>query len=222
MLLNGPEDRNWCMLLNGPKDRNWCMLLSGPKDRNWCMLSYWLKDRNWCMLSYGLKDRNWCMLSYGLKDRNWAKDKNWCMLPNGPKDSYILNQSTLQFPWGRPFYFGLQITSYSLVSHRSESADFTCETNKNGTEYSFLSQYFIYFASKQIFCDKLKQILKKNINWGLRLVKPLFDSMQIFASKYSLLCEYLLANIPFKTNILKQIFGSTRKWIFACEFVRIF
>jgi hypothetical protein len=31
---------------------------------------------------------------------------------------------------------------YSLVSHRSESADFTCETNKNGSEYSFLSVYF--------------------------------------------------------------------------------
>jgi hypothetical protein len=26
--------------------------------------------------------------------------------------------------------------------HRSESADFTCETNKNASEYSFLSKYF--------------------------------------------------------------------------------
>jgi hypothetical protein len=31
---------------------------------------------------------------------------------------------------------------YSLVSHRSESADFTCETNKNGSEYFFLREYF--------------------------------------------------------------------------------
>jgi hypothetical protein len=29
-----------------------------------------------------------------------------------------------------------------LDSHRSESADFTCEKNKNGGEYSFLSEYF--------------------------------------------------------------------------------
>ncbi len=40
---------------------------------------------------------------------------------------------------------------YSLVSHQSESADFTCRTNKTGTEYSLLSEYFVYFASKRIF-----------------------------------------------------------------------
>ncbi len=30
---------------------------------------------------------------------------------------------------------------YSLVSHRRESADFACETNKNRSEYSFLSHH---------------------------------------------------------------------------------
>jgi hypothetical protein len=28
------------------------------------------------------------------------------------------------------------------VSHRSELADFSCEMNKNGREYFFLSEYF--------------------------------------------------------------------------------
>jgi hypothetical protein len=34
----------------------------------------------------------------------------------------------------------------NFYSLRSGSADLTCETNKNGTKYSFPTEYFVYFA----------------------------------------------------------------------------
>jgi hypothetical protein len=38
---------------------------------------------------------------------------------------------------------------------------FTCETNKNGSEFSCLSKYLIYFASKKIYVNEAN-IFKKN------------------------------------------------------------
>ncbi len=50
---------------------------------------------------------------------------------------------------------------YWHVSHRS---DFTCETNKNGTKFSYLNEYFYLFRVK---ADILRQneanILKKRV-----------------------------------------------------------
>jgi hypothetical protein len=61
-----------------------------------------------------------------------------------------------------------------LVSHQSKLADFTYKTNKNRSKFSFLSKYFIYFASKsEYFAAKLSKYFQKapNIDLGLRLVK---------------------------------------------------
>ncbi len=61
----------------------------------------------------------------------------------------------------------------SLLSHRSESADFTCETNKNGSEYFFLTEYFLYFASSKYFEEKWRGIFSKRTEYSLKPKKKL-------------------------------------------------
>jgi len=36
-----------------------------------------------------------------------------------------------------------------LFHIEAKTADFTCETNKNGIKYSLLSEYFTYFAQSK-------------------------------------------------------------------------
>ncbi len=66
------------------------------------------------------------------------------------------------------------------------------KTNKNGSKYSFLSKYF----QKE-----------PNINWGLRLVKGFPKQFEAIHSEYSLVCEYLQANIRLYANTCKKIFA---------------
>jgi hypothetical protein len=53
---------------------------------------------------------------------------------------------------------------YLLLSHRSESAGFTCETNKNGSEYSSLRSkfYLFHFKKANILKENDVNIFKNN------------------------------------------------------------
>ncbi len=73
------------------------------------------------------------------------------------------------------------------------------ETDKNGSEYSFLIEYFLYFASKRKVWSKMKGIFSKTkYNWGLRLVK-----IEAIHSEYLLVCKNLQANISLNGNFAK-------------------
>ena len=98
-------------------------------------------------------------------------------------------------------------------SHWSQSADFTCKTYKKGSEYSFLSEYFIYFtlmwnllevlqifASKQMFWSKYSPVWKiwsENFLWSKYSLQHVIDLHQI---------EYLYA------NLCKYKVIDTNKW----------